>query len=124
MTEAQYIAAMKSANAALERQDKQIVELKSERDEFHDSLVTVELLVSDYRIANAELEKERDELHDILKMASLLCKPESLEAHNLEQHRRGFWNGFENARCHPDEMNILQQWGSSLIFIESQKDNN
>ena len=88
MTEPQYIAAMKSANAALERQDKQIVELKKERDEFHDSLVTVELLVSDYRIANAELEKERDEMGDKLAMASLLCRPESLQVHNLEQQAK------------------------------------
>jgi hypothetical protein len=64
MTESQYIAAMKSANAALERQDKQIVELR----------------------------KERDEMGDKLAMASLLCKPESLEVHNLEQQELGVYN--------------------------------
>jgi hypothetical protein len=38
------------------------------------------------------------------------------EAHNLEQTRKGFWLGFEDARCHPDEMNILTQWEGTKTF--------
>ena len=45
-----------------EIRDVHIAELEKECDEFQDSLLTVELLVSDYRIDNAELEKERDVL--------------------------------------------------------------
>ena len=43
-----------------------------------------------------------------------------LESHNLEQQRKGFWLGFEDARCHPDEMNILNQWENTKVFIEAK----
>jgi hypothetical protein len=43
-----------------------------------------------------------------------------LLANNIEQQRKGFWLGFEDARCHPDEMNILNQWENTKVFIESK----
>jgi hypothetical protein len=41
-----------------------------------------------------------------------------LASANLETTRKGFWLGFEDARCHPQENNILMQWESTLIFIQ------
>lgn len=86
----------------------------------------------------SELEKERGELNiqiEVLKhsdaenyelYAELLFSPNeppvNLQAHNLEQTRKGFWLGFEDARCHPDEMNILKQWEGTRVFSEAIKD--
>ena len=71
----------------------------------------------------AELEKERDEAnchaYYILETC-MVFSPANFEAHNLEQQRKGFWLGFEDARCHPDEMNILNQWENTKVFIESK----
>ena len=43
-----------------------------------------------------------------------------IEKYGLEQQRKGFWLGFEGARCHPDEMNILNQWERTKVFIEAK----
>jgi hypothetical protein len=45
---------------------------------------------------------------------------EAVAKRDLEQQRKGFWLGFEDARCHPDEMNILNQWENTKVFIESK----
>ena len=60
----------------------------------------------------AELTKERDELKQERDTSNV--------KHDLEQHRQGFWNGFESARCNPDEMNIKKQWELTLIFNQAQ----
>jgi hypothetical protein len=43
-----------------------------------------------------------------------------IKANNLEHTRKGFWLGFENARCHPDEMNILRQWKGTKQFNQAK----
>ena len=45
----------------------------------------------------------------------------AIEDLKLEQTRKGFWLGFEDARCHPDEMNILTQWEETKVFIDADK---
>lgn len=44
-----------------------------------------------------------------------------LRGMKLEQQRKGFWLGFEDARCHPDEMNILSQWESTKAFNQAKE---
>ena len=71
----------------------------------------------------AELEKERDEAnchaYYILETC-VVFSPAKFEAHNLEQTRKGFWLGFEDAKCHPDEMNILAQWEGTKAFSQAK----
>jgi hypothetical protein len=43
-----------------------------------------------------------------------------LAIRDLEHTRQGFWLGFEDARCHPDEMNILQQWEGTKRFNQAK----
>jgi hypothetical protein len=59
------------------------------------------------------------------KIAELKARTEctvegfDLTKRDLEIKRKGFWLGFEDARCHPDEMNILKQWQCTLVFNQA-----
>jgi hypothetical protein len=61
-------------------------------------------------------------MHNADKIAELEARTEctvesfDLTKRDLEIKRKGFWLGFEDARCHPDEMNILKQWQGTLVF--------
>ena len=69
------------------------------------------------------LEKERDNLKRPIELGDrVVFSKQALQAHNLQQTRKGFWLGFEDARCHPDEMNILKQWEGTKVFSEAIKD--
>ena len=75
----------------------------------------------------AELEKANTMLESIIidqgKTLHLYHKGEtfaSLAIRDLENTRKGFWLGFEDARCRPDEMNILNQWEGTKCFIEAK----
>jgi len=46
---------------------------------------------------------------------------EQLASANLETTRKGFWLGFEDARCHPQENNILMQWEKTLVFNKTKQ---
>jgi hypothetical protein len=37
---------------------------------------------------------------------------EQLQKENEESFRKGFWAGYEDARCFPDENNILQRYAA------------
>jgi hypothetical protein len=56
--------------------------------------------------------------HHIFKMDGLL---DGLKQRDLENTRKGFWLGFEDARCHPDEMNIKRQWENTLLFRQANE---
>ena len=66
--------------------------------------------------------KNLEEMDGIFISEAICFTPKQLEAHNLEQTRKGFWLGFEDARCHPDEMNILKQWEGTKVFNEALKE--
>ena len=72
----------------------------------------------------AELEKDKEFLLTQRFMGNTIFTNQGLSdataKHNLEQQRKGFWLGFEDARCHPDEMNILTQWENTKVFIEAK----
>jgi hypothetical protein len=73
----------------------------------------------------AELEKDKAFLLTQRFMGNTIVSTgqglsDAIKTHNLEQQRKGFWLGFEDARCHPDEMNILNQWENTKVFIESK----
>jgi hypothetical protein len=57
----------------------------------------------------------RKELWEILQI-----QMQVLQAQDLEQTRKGFWLGFEDARCHPGEMNILSQWEGTKVFKQAK----
>jgi mRNA-degrading endonuclease YafQ of YafQ-DinJ toxin-antitoxin module len=62
----------------------------------------------------AKLEKE------LSGIVSGLFSENELAIRDLEHTRQGFWLGFEDARCHPDEMNILQQWEGTKRFNQAK----
>jgi hypothetical protein len=70
----------------------------------------------------AEVEKERDQiLKTVLDSESNYCAlKDSMPVHNLEQTRKGFWLGFEDARCHPYQWNILNRWEGTKVFNEAK----
>ena len=81
----------------------------------------------------AELEKDRNaretsirylscsqDWDDFTNRANSIFYSDCLDVHNLEQTRRGFWLGFESARCHGDEMNILMMWEQTKAFNDSK----
>tara|TARA_R110000765_G_scaffold170354_1_gene275298 strand:- start:8 stop:391 length:384 start_codon:yes stop_codon:yes gene_type:complete len=86
----------------------------------------------------AELEKDNDELNYasdelyslVFNHINLMLEfpdqvdhtdiEQLLEAHDLERTRKGFWLGFEDARCHPSEMNILSQWEGTKVFKQAK----
>ncbi len=41
---------------------------------------------------------------------ALIDAVEQLQKENEESFRKGFWAGYEDARCFPDESNILQRY--------------
>ena len=57
---------------------------------------------------------------DVLNRVLRLTPKIALEAHDLERTRKGFWLGFEDARCHPSEMNILSQWEGTKVFKQAK----
>ena len=83
------ISALKMANSIISRQANRIAELEKERDDFHDSLVTAELLVSDYRIDNAELEKENKKMLSCLFEISNECIGEIAMSYKLDAQMIG-----------------------------------
>ena len=90
-----------------------------------------ELCLNNAEVRIAELEKEKELNKRVAKMFNDSPNlefadfkeyfPDDFKAHNLEQARKGFWLGFESARCHPDEMNILMQWEETKVFNEAQE---
>jgi microsomal dipeptidase-like Zn-dependent dipeptidase len=68
---------------------------------------------------NDHLNDKIDELEKRLSIAETMGDKAQAKR-DLEQQRKGFWLGFEDARCHPDEMNILKQWENTKVFIEAK----
>jgi hypothetical protein len=63
----------------------------------------------------ADIQAQIDQLKEIEYLRKQLASK------NLETIRKGFWLGFEDARCHPEENNILMQWENTLIFNQSNQ---
>jgi hypothetical protein len=64
-------------------------------------------------------------LSDIQTQISQLKEIESLKEQlasaNLETTRKGYWLGFVDARCNPEEINILTQWKKTLVFNKTKQ---
>jgi hypothetical protein len=85
-------------------------------DNMQEQLANSRHLRSDLEFYNDPLSGVNYEtLHKIKRLE------EQLVSANLEATRKGFWLGFEDARCHPQENNILMQWESTLIFTQSKQ---
>jgi len=68
---------------------------------------------------------EFQSLDDIREIVGLRERVAELEANqakrDLEVTRKGFWLGFESARCYPSENNILMKWEETLYFKQAQE---
>ena len=99
---------MKAAQNSIAELEKEIFTQSQESKEAVERAIEI-ILEKDERIAELVKRTAKVELAFAI-----------LESHNLEQQRKGFWLGFEDARCHPDEMNILNQWENTRVFIEAK----
>ena len=72
--------------------------------------------------ANAAIQRQSTKIAELEKQLSnaqtMGDREQSIR--DLEQTRKGFWLGFEDARCHPDEMNILAQWEGTKAFNQAK----
>jgi mRNA-degrading endonuclease YafQ of YafQ-DinJ toxin-antitoxin module len=61
------------------------------------------------------------EMLTIEEILSELRKAEQLQKENEESFRKGFWAGYEDSKCFPDESNILQRY-TALIENRNSHD--
>ena len=65
---------------------------------------------------------KRVELEDEVDLGERITELEANQAkRDLEVTRKGFWLGFESARCYPSENNILMKWEETLYFKQAQE---
>jgi hypothetical protein len=112
------------------------IELQKKNEQLESALSLAGLVAKDKRIAELEKKEGRFDQYTLeseVMRKVLLGKDRSsddvspqdlkdaLKQRDLENTRKGFWFGFEDARCHPDEMNILAQWESTLLFKQASE---
>jgi mRNA-degrading endonuclease YafQ of YafQ-DinJ toxin-antitoxin module len=91
-----------------------IIKLTDRISELESKLAGSKYTVDLFCVKYKELEKE------LSRIVSGLFSENELAIRDLEHTRQGFWLGFEDARCHPDEMNILQQWEGTKRFNQAK----
>jgi hypothetical protein len=62
----------------------------------------------------------RDELINNAVSSGIAELKKERDIRDLEQTRKGFWLGFEDARCHPYSWNILSRWEGTKVFNEAK----
>ena len=69
-----------------------------------------------------QAELKQAELEDEVDLGERITELEANQAkRDLEVTRKGFWLGFESARCYPSENNILMKWEETLYFKQAQE---
>ena len=101
--------------AEFQKLDAQLSKVTEEREGLQNSVAAALTAFDDYSM---DVEDYPPIQH--VEMIDKLCS--HLAKRDLETTRKGFWLGFEDARCHPEENNILMQWENTLIFNQAKTD--